>query len=343
MDNTNWPDYSNTLIYKMKVAVLINDNFVFILGMFLNILVVKICSKIKMPEFQEYKRLLMLVACSDIFFTLTIGAVMNMMEPGKKHLVIWPIGPIRYLPEPFILLLSLSHMFLFMFTVSNNFIVFMFRYLIIVKNKRLSTSNFAAIICLSILWNVIGYVTWLIDINKTTPDQYALITNSMAPEYFYAVDGKRLPCYIINPFRVTGAVVILYSSLTVSIVFVGVVFSIIGIKRKLHDLRHIMSEKSKKLETQLNLCLIINAFSPLFISFTPILFLFTSVLFEIDLHGYGHLLFLILVWVDICNPIVAIVMVGPCFEEFCNIFRITYFKKKQVVVSPTSIFPSSNI
>uniref|UniRef100_A0AC35UAQ9 G_PROTEIN_RECEP_F1_2 domain-containing protein n=1 Tax=Rhabditophanes sp. KR3021 TaxID=114890 RepID=A0AC35UAQ9_9BILA len=320
------PDYSNTFVYKMKQLTFVNDIFLFVTGLILNILLIYICIKIKAPEFSYYKRIIYLSAVFDIILAVMLAIGMNVGEPGKQHVVIWPHGPIaRFIPEPYTLMLSLSEICIFMCEYGNNLIIFIFRYFIIVK---LSRFEFFLLILANVGWNLIGMSLWYIDMRRTTPQEMEEVKNEMLPELFLDTDTNELPCFMLNPFRITGCLALLYMSLTTAGVFFGIISAYLAIQRKLKASINSMSDKSKELQTQLNVTMIIHALSPMFFSFLPITFLIYSVIVEINLNGYSHIFFMLLVWSLFVNPITTIIFIGPCFKTFCIIFHIPFFKSK---------------
>uniref|UniRef100_A0AC35THU3 G protein-coupled receptor n=1 Tax=Rhabditophanes sp. KR3021 TaxID=114890 RepID=A0AC35THU3_9BILA len=280
-----------------------------------------------------------LSAVFDIILAVMLAIDMNIGEPGKKHFIIWPHGhAVRFFPKPYTLILSLSEVYIFMCEYGNNLIIFVFRYFIIVKDKTLSRFEFSLLILANVGWNLLGMSLWYIDMRRTTAQEMLEVKKAMLPELFIDTDGNELPCFMLNPFRITGCLALIYMSLTTAGVFVGITLAYFAIQRKLKASINFMSNKSKELQMQLNVAMIIHALSPIFLSFLPITFLIYSVIVEINLNGLSHIFFMLLVWSLFVNPITTIIFIGPCFKTFCLIFHIPLFSSK---TTPKTFGPKS--
>uniref|UniRef100_A0A0N5A6U0 G_PROTEIN_RECEP_F1_2 domain-containing protein n=1 Tax=Parastrongyloides trichosuri TaxID=131310 RepID=A0A0N5A6U0_PARTI len=134
--------YKNGYIYKIRYYLHISCYISSFLGFFGNLLLVKILYFLKKKVVGSYRKLLIHIAITDLIFASTIFLVIQVMEPINGYIVSWNFGLIRYLPTFWHIALLSIHINLYYFTVSNNVIIFIYRYNILKLLNKLWITNF---------------------------------------------------------------------------------------------------------------------------------------------------------------------------------------------------------
>ncbi|KAI1701799.1 serpentine type 7TM GPCR chemoreceptor str domain-containing protein [Ditylenchus destructor] len=162
-----------------------------------------------------------------------------------------------------------------------------------------------------------------------TSDQVATFGHLMSDPIWFDKYGKQAIFVGATRTNVFALLYLACSGLN-NILLCGASFWLgIATYRTLKQSRHTMSVSTKALNSQMNMLLILQGASVLFVINVPVGCLTSALLFDVNIVGLGIIMTMILVWIPVLNPIVTILLVGPYRRE---VFRwIKRFRIKRRV------------
>uniref|UniRef100_A0A0N4Z615 G_PROTEIN_RECEP_F1_2 domain-containing protein n=1 Tax=Parastrongyloides trichosuri TaxID=131310 RepID=A0A0N4Z615_PARTI len=312
-------DNYSIVLYYIRWSLLFSDYIFSFLGTSLNILLLYLLIRIKNVEFLKYRRILLHTTITDIIFSPTIAYSVLAMEPGTNYIFAWPSGAINYLPRKFAIYLLMFHINLFFLIISNNAIIFMYRYLRIVKGYSMNGIQYGASTILIVLWNLIGFKVWVDAFNNMSQNDYQSATKELPKEFFYDSSGKEIRVFIAKPLGFNGMLCVLHVLLTLIVVLVIVSYTYLSVLRTLKVKRSSMSKKSKTLHRQLNISMLLHTGISIVSIFLPIFFLLFCTISRKKLYGFGHLFFFIFEYIPTVNALISIYFVTYCKNEFLKL------------------------
>uniref|UniRef100_A0AC35THR3 G_PROTEIN_RECEP_F1_2 domain-containing protein n=1 Tax=Rhabditophanes sp. KR3021 TaxID=114890 RepID=A0AC35THR3_9BILA len=308
-------NYSNTIIYFIRTTIEKSLDATFILGLVLNVILFFLCIRIKNKEFGPYKRIIMLAVVSDIIFIfISFG--------GEA-------------PDIVPLLISLSAVFIFMFSECNNLIIFYFRYSILIQQKILSLTKFCLLILINLLWNVVCSLLWLYGFDQVTSNEITLIENNLPRQYFYRPDGFKITYFTLNVFTFKGLIGCFHLMFTIAVIVSSECYIYYRISKQLKINSNIMTLKTKQMHAQLNLVMIFNAVTALLSCLIPCGTILLCAMLEINLDGYGNYAYLFFICVSLFNPIASIIFIKPIYRELIAIVSCRKMKTNVKVMTGT--------
>uniref|UniRef100_A0AC35U8E6 G_PROTEIN_RECEP_F1_2 domain-containing protein n=1 Tax=Rhabditophanes sp. KR3021 TaxID=114890 RepID=A0AC35U8E6_9BILA len=329
METTALFDYYKTYIYYLKLLLSINDKIVFVIGFSVSILLMYICQTIKMEEFKKYKKIIFLFAVTDIFYNTAQVLNQHAYEQANRYAFFIIHGPALYFNKNIMLISVLSEIEFAMVELANNLVAFFYRYLLIV-NHCLTTYQFLFLILLNILWNSILCIFMFTEAKRISNAEIVTNKQLLLPEFFIGTNQESLNYFVlINPNSIFSYLGLLVLGCTTTIIFIGISITFVKIQKKLKENMNMTSEKTKKLQNQLTLVMVVHVITPLLLMGLPVTFILASLALNIDTnsYGYGHILFMIMVWPNVVNPLCSIFLIGPCYKKFCLIFHIRSSKQ----------------
>uniref|UniRef100_A0A0N5BVW3 G_PROTEIN_RECEP_F1_2 domain-containing protein n=1 Tax=Strongyloides papillosus TaxID=174720 RepID=A0A0N5BVW3_STREA len=241
------------------------------------------------------------------------------MEPGQNYVFAWPSGAINYLPKQIAIYLLMFHINTFFFIISNNIIIFLYRYLRIVRGYSMNSFQYGTSTIIIIIWNIIGFKFWVNAFTDVPVVEYHVAKRELPKEFFYDSEGNEMRVFIGKPFQFSGLLCLLHVLITLVVVFITIFFSYIGVLKTLKVKRSSMSKKSKLLHQQLNISMLLHSGISFIAVFVPIILLLGCIVFQKKLYGIGHIFFYIFEYIPTFNALISIYYVTYCKKEFLKL------------------------
>uniref|UniRef100_A0A0K0DXZ3 G_PROTEIN_RECEP_F1_2 domain-containing protein n=1 Tax=Strongyloides stercoralis TaxID=6248 RepID=A0A0K0DXZ3_STRER len=308
-----------TFLYWIRRLLLYSDYLFSFLGTSLNLLLLYLLIRIKNNEFLEYRRILFHTTISDIIFSPTIAFSALAMEPGKNYIFAWPTGVINYLPKSIAIYFLMFHINIFFFIISNNIIIFLYRYLRIVKGYSMNNFQYGTSILFIFIWNIIGFNFWIKAFTDVSLRDYHLAKKELPKEFFFDSYGNEMRVFIAKPLEFSGLLCVLHVLITLIFVLITVCFTYLAVLKTLKVKRSSMSKKSKLLHRQLSISMLLHTGISLFSVFLPIFLLLGCIIFQKKLYGIGHIFFYIFEYIPTFNALISIYFVTYCKKEFLKL------------------------
>uniref|UniRef100_A0AC35TXI2 G_PROTEIN_RECEP_F1_2 domain-containing protein n=1 Tax=Rhabditophanes sp. KR3021 TaxID=114890 RepID=A0AC35TXI2_9BILA len=302
----------------------------------MSILLIYICYSIKSPEFAAYKRVIYLFVITDVVYNAIQITNQHAYEQANSNIFVIVHGPSLYFHQDVALFFVLTEIHVCMIGMANNLVVFVFRYFLIVRCYCLTRFQFAILIIVNILWHN-GSLYWAImECKKTQNATIAAIGESLSPRFFIGTNGESLQSFLLfNPSSTLSYFVFGHICISCIIVFIGLSITYVKIQATLKENKDVMTKSTRLLQRQLTLVMVIHVITPLILFGIPLGIITYGMIFNINANanGYGHMLFMVMVWPIVVNPICSILLIGPCFEKFCQIFHIRGSKQVKDISS----------
>uniref|UniRef100_A0AC35U8X7 G_PROTEIN_RECEP_F1_2 domain-containing protein n=1 Tax=Rhabditophanes sp. KR3021 TaxID=114890 RepID=A0AC35U8X7_9BILA len=329
MDETS--NLFNLMITLNKIAF-VNSILIFLIGGTLNIILLYICYKIKNNEFKACRKMITLFTFTDLMYIITQSFTIHVGGAGNKTGILCSIGLINNFGEQIAIFGILAGVFFYLCTITNNFVISAYRYLIIVRGVKFTNFKFFILMSTNFIWNFLVVLIWYIDIKLTDKNEFEKTKNGIPYEYFIGLNNSTVPCIFFNPFKLRGIVIFVQTNLTFVLIVFGSSELIYLIHNKLKNNTSVSSPKTKKLQSQLTLIMLIELVNPLVLTIIPVLPISYSVIMGYDLHGFMHIMLILMAWSVIINPIATILCIGPILK-----YLTSFFHKKKFFVNVVPI------
>uniref|UniRef100_A0A914PFR8 Uncharacterized protein n=1 Tax=Panagrolaimus davidi TaxID=227884 RepID=A0A914PFR8_9BILA len=115
------------------------------LGIFANVLLIFLLSNTRVPELKNCSRIIFQIAIIDIISSVIMVIVMPIAIVINGHEFFFQNGPLQNIPQPWNHMLILLWFFFHLFSLSIVPVQFVFRYLILCKNKTITNKLYASL------------------------------------------------------------------------------------------------------------------------------------------------------------------------------------------------------
>uniref|UniRef100_A0A0N4Z8H9 G_PROTEIN_RECEP_F1_2 domain-containing protein n=1 Tax=Parastrongyloides trichosuri TaxID=131310 RepID=A0A0N4Z8H9_PARTI len=241
------------------------------------------------------------------------------MEPLNGHIVTWTLGYAKYFSDFWGAFFAAFYLASYMLSASNNIVLFIYRYFIIVRNHTLTKCQFCTFTLVVIIWNVIGMVLWFFAFLEVDEEDEIYVKETLDYRLFLDLDMTKIDFRILHIFSIEGMLSIMFSVITVCIVGVTVIYTMIGINKEMFRKKDIISTKTKQLNTQLNRLMLLNVTLSFAFNIIPVSIILLGGIMGKQMYGYGHFVFYTFQCQPFFNMIICILFVKPCREELIKL------------------------
>ncbi|KAI1699451.1 serpentine type 7TM GPCR chemoreceptor srd domain-containing protein [Ditylenchus destructor] len=303
------------------------------LGLVLNSVLIFLIFKQTSKEMRIYSRILLQTAFIDFCCLLTTAFVQPIYLMYNGHNVVITNGLLRSFGQSWAFVMTMWWFFIGCFSIISNCVPFIYRYLVLCREKVISPLCYASILLVCVLFSIIfvGAVIWathpddeqLMKINLTTMELSNFLNqpNDMAP--------LRIG-FMVKADNYRWAISSLYG-MSLEIVCYIIIF-ICGVKIKRNVRAAIFAgcynPRLMEVNRQLSVVLLFQTILPAFELGPSMACLITSVFFGSSTNIYFiSFATLSMQWIAVLNPLVTIIVVKP--------YR-NYFLPRKNSISPNS-------
>ncbi|KAI1694053.1 serpentine type 7TM GPCR chemoreceptor str domain-containing protein [Ditylenchus destructor] len=280
-------------------------------------------------QFRVYSRILLISCVVDLVFGATrMTFAQTVVIRGRIYMMLG--GFLDHLPLTWLTILVLLTLYLLFLHVLVMPLQFLFRYLIVCRNRMLKNYQIYAtvlVLCLVMLLECTLFGIAFVENNAHLKDKY----NDLVNDPIFSDD---VPTYIVlDEKKHTLLAYVLLSSLLIIVIssYFLIVYTAIQTLRHLKSARPSMSEQTRKMHDNLTRLLIFQASSPLVLVCIPeILFILAGTLIPNDTmpSGFGLILSMMMSTIPLANSLSTIVII-PNYRKLVHIgsFCMDLFQK----------------
>uniref|UniRef100_A0A0N5A6I6 G_PROTEIN_RECEP_F1_2 domain-containing protein n=1 Tax=Parastrongyloides trichosuri TaxID=131310 RepID=A0A0N5A6I6_PARTI len=323
-------NYTDTFIHKLRIVSWYTDLIAEISGLGLNLFLIGIVMTISNKEFKNYRRILLTTSIFDIIFSIFTFPCGMSMEPANKYFITWTHGSLRNFSLEVRLAVVITIIGTFYITILNTAIVFYYRYLLITQETIMSKWRYFRLMLFNVIWNAIGAIIWGYALISPPSSGKKEAMETLGEEFFYNFDGTVTEFFILQPVSIAGMCALVHNTITCTFVVLVVIKTYKGIQDTLKKSSSKMTSKSKNLQKQLNMTMILQALTPLILCVVPVLTMVFCCFLKVLLYGISSTFFITFMYVPALNAIICLVCVKVCRKKMCNLFMK---KSSQTTVS----------
>uniref|UniRef100_A0A0N5A144 Peptidase A1 domain-containing protein n=1 Tax=Parastrongyloides trichosuri TaxID=131310 RepID=A0A0N5A144_PARTI len=198
--------------------------------------------------------------------------------------------------------------------------IFEFELLTPQTNYVLTTYEYMIFIFGIISWTVIGILVWMFSFLEVRKIDKEIIKQTLDYELFLDMEGNEMDFNAYNLSSKKGWLCSIYTIFTVSIVGSIIIFTTIAINKAIRTKEEILSPKSKKLNRQLSIYLLVNILCSLTLNIIPMIIILMAGLLGVKTHGYAQIFFFTFEYQPILNVIICFIFIKPCRNGLLQMF-----------------------